>query len=570
MKKVIYVEIDEEVASLYDRVKHLSQKTIYLVVPRKAILFQSLVNLKLLKTQFETAEKKLILVTTDPTGKHLAEQLGLEVAARVEVEKIEASAAEEGPEMQIRPIQARRNEVLRESPKRVMEKKTTISEFIQAFRLEHKTRKKEKGGVSASSYFTRAPRKFWSLLLVVSVGLFLLIGYIALPGATLLIRPAFSDLDYTVNVTLADKHLNQTLLLQNKPHILASETVTTVAKQTTVFNTTSQEFYGKTASGKVTIMNTAEEPWEFKTGTRLKTADGLIFRIPESVTVPAATADPQGVAVPGRLVVTVKADPFDSLGKPVGERGNVGPSHFIFPGLEKKDQARLWGESTAPMSGGTTEYRRIVKTEDIEAAKQQIKDHLIEAAKEELRGSLDSQNQLNHTHLVLLDDRRYLKTELLDLRLSEDLLGSSRDKFEVFAKIQAEGVAYDLDQLFAILKKEIQNRVHPDMQIREESLSLDNVHYTVIDEDPVSGLIKLTVNLKGIEEFVIDPAKDAGQRLGDRIKNKVLGMSVADAKTLINNFPEVDAVEIKTWPFWITTLPRLPENIQIKALPRQP
>ena len=46
-KKVVYAEIDDEVTTLYDKVKQTNTKGIYIVVPKRAILFQSLVNLQI-------------------------------------------------------------------------------------------------------------------------------------------------------------------------------------------------------------------------------------------------------------------------------------------------------------------------------------------------------------------------------------------------------------------------------------------------------------------------------------------------------------------------------------------
>ena len=562
-KKVLYIEIDEAVASVHERVSHLPQAALYLVVPRKAVLFQSLVNLKFLKTKFEEQGKTMVLVTTDSTGKHLAEKLQIPVAPRVEVEKIEAASPEPTPEMKIQPIQARRNEVIRDQPKRFTEKKMTISEFVQEFR------KKRKGGKTetASSLSLLKPhRKFLSLILILSFGLFLLIGYVALPGVTLYIRPSFDPLDHTSNIVLADKRKNQNLLQQNKPHVIASEEVSTVTKQTKVFSATSQEFYGESARGSLTIVNTLPETWDLKAGTRFQTEEDLVFRLRDGITVPAGSAGNAGELVPGKLQAVVIADPFDAYGKPVGERGNISPTRFFLPGLSKLNQSRLWGESQVPMAGGTTAYRKIVKSEDIEAAKKQIRDNLTEMAREELRQYLETQNELNQTNLVLLDDRRYLKTELMDLRLSEDLEGSVREKFEVFAKIRAQGVAYDADQLYAILKQEIQGRVHPDMQLRPESIRPDNLQYEVIDEDPLSGLIKMTATIKGIEEYIVDSESEPGRRLGDKIKSKILSLPVGQAQGILENFPEIDAVVIKTWPFWLNHMPRLPENIRIKRL----
>ena len=47
-RKIIYVDLDEEITQVYDRIKRLNMKEIYLVVPKRAILLQSVVNLKIM------------------------------------------------------------------------------------------------------------------------------------------------------------------------------------------------------------------------------------------------------------------------------------------------------------------------------------------------------------------------------------------------------------------------------------------------------------------------------------------------------------------------------------------
>ncbi len=568
-RQIIYVDVDEEVTSLFDRIRNLRKKEILLVIPRKAVLFQSGVNLKILKTKMEAKGKKLILVTSDRNGIHLAERVGLAVMSKIEVEESQAPA-EENPQVLIRPIQALRNETPREDiPQRTTERKMSIRELIQEFRMKDHRKKKSEDSVYTSS-IGKPSRKVLTLILLISIGLFGLIGYIAFPSATILIRPKFDNLDFTVNITLADKRINQVLLEQNKPHVVASETVQTTTKQTKVFSTTSMEFKGQNAKGKIRILNTEDQPWALKAGTRFMTPDGIYFRIPKSVTVPSRTLTEEGVAVPGTLASVVEADPFDLYGKPVGDRGNVLPGKFTIPALSKYNQRLIWGESDAPMIGGVTQYEPIVKKEDIEAAKKEIQDNLILMAKEDLRTYIDEINQMNKTHMVLMDDDQYLKTTLVDLRFPDGLEGSHRDKFEVFAKIDASGVAFDFDQLFAILKDEIGSRAHPDMKIRESSLNPDNVSYEVIEENPDLGQIKVTATIKGIEEYVIEPSSEAGLRFGSKLKEKVLGLSVADAENLIGNMPEVDAVKIKPWPVWIHNLPRIPEGIDIKLMEEAP
>lgn len=547
---------------MIERIKSIRRKEIVLVVPRKAILFQSVVNLKILKAKMDAKGKTLILVTTDRNGKHLAEKIGLKVMKRIEVEKTEAQS-DETPQMKIQPIQARRNESREERPQRFFEKKRTIRELLEEYR---KKDPKKSETDALAHYLGKPSRKFLILIVMASAGLFGLITYIALPSATIYIRPKFDHLDHTINITLADKRLNQTLLQENRPHVIAGERVKTTTKQTKIFTTSSQEFDGENATGLIDVINTTDEEWELTEGTRFQSEQGIIFRTVLDIFVPPRIKDDEGGVSPGKLSVKVVADPFDAYAKPVGDRGNLGPGRFTIPGLSKYNQRLIWGESRESMTGGITSYRHIVNETDIDAAKNQIEDNLIVMAKEDLRTHIDELNHLNQTKLVLLDDSRYLKTKLVELRISDDLEGSYKEKFELFAKIEAEGFAFDHDQLFSVLKKELNNRTHPEMKLREDSIESENIVYEVIDEDEHLGQVKITATIEGIEEFAIDSSTDAGIQFGQQLKDKVTGLSLEEAEKLVGNLEEVDAVEIKAWPIWIKKIPRIPESVEVKLM----
>lgn len=564
-RQIFYIEIDEEVTAIFDRIKNSKKRAIYLVVPKKAILFQSVVNLKILKGKLAEKEKELVIVTTDRNGSHLSKKAGLKVMSRIEVEPVAKEESDGVVAIKIRPIQARRNVSLKEErPQRMVDKKLSIKELIEQFRLKEK--KKYFTLPASAFHFSKPGRKFLMLIVLVSSALFMLIGYIALPSATVYIRPKFDHIDFTTNIVLADKRKNQTLLRQNKPRYIASETITTTTKQTKIFKTASKEFRGKNAKGKIKIINTTSEDWELRGGTRFQSAEGIIFRMKEGVTVPPKSREESEELVPGALAVPVEADPFDIYGKPVGNRGNLPPTEFIIPALSKYNQRLIRGESTEPMKGGVTNYEAIVTKDDIEAAKKQLQENLILMAREELKTYLDEVNQLNKTNLVLLGDNRYLKTHLTEMRLSDDLEGSYQEKFEIYAKIEATGVAFDFSQLFNLLKEELKGRTHPSMRLREDSINPDNITYEIIDQDDTLGQIKMTATVVGIEEFAIDSSTKAGIDFGNNIKEKIISMDVEKAEALVGNLPEVDAVDIRTWPLWINKIPRLTERVSIKLM----
>ncbi len=77
MHKTLYIDIDEEITSIVDRVKKAEGKEIIIVAPKNAILLQSIVNLKLLKKEADRQKKQLLIVTQDKIGKKLIEKAGI-------------------------------------------------------------------------------------------------------------------------------------------------------------------------------------------------------------------------------------------------------------------------------------------------------------------------------------------------------------------------------------------------------------------------------------------------------------------------------------------------------------
>lgn len=76
----IYIEVSDEITTVIERLKKAPEDSVVLVVPKGAILLQSIVNLKLAKRAAEEVSKKMVLVSTDKTGRNLATQLGIPVA----------------------------------------------------------------------------------------------------------------------------------------------------------------------------------------------------------------------------------------------------------------------------------------------------------------------------------------------------------------------------------------------------------------------------------------------------------------------------------------------------------
>lgn len=77
--KTIYIEPDEEIISVIDRVDRTSGHKVGLAIPKNAQLWQSSINLKLLKREADGSNKKIVLVIPADIDSEVAEKIGFEI-----------------------------------------------------------------------------------------------------------------------------------------------------------------------------------------------------------------------------------------------------------------------------------------------------------------------------------------------------------------------------------------------------------------------------------------------------------------------------------------------------------
>lgn len=572
-KKVLYIEIDDEVTTIYDRIKSHKIKNLYLVVPKRAILFQSIVNLKILKRKAEDLEKNIFIVTNDQNGIHLASKIGLPVYDKVEGhEHPSLVSGKLQEEKDITPLQASVNSLDDDTPTRRKDKKFSISELIRKGQkraglstLAHNIRKakdrpkKEKKKSDKGKLVLVAPnRQALVSLVIVSLLILVTITYIALPGATIALTPRSNVIDTSVNVTLADIELNRAELDTRPVNTIPSYKITKRIQKVLTYQATGKHFEGTNATGRLTIVNESGNPWPLISETRFQTDDGLVFRIKNPVTVPAAGADG-----PGRLDVDVVADEFDAFEQAVGERGNIEPTKFFLPGLSADNQQKLYAENSEPFSGGETLVIKEVSAEDLEAARAKMVSDLQASAEAELKAVVQERNASQNTNLELLTSAGVIEMSEPTVNIPEGLEGQRIDNFEVQGEMVVSGVAYSRDDLLGILKTELKLKKNPQKRlyrIDEESLT-----YRTVEQNAEAGKIRITATLKGIEEYELSPDKENGERLIRKIKDHILNAPINEAEVYIQNLPEIDKVHIESWPAWAPNMPGIPDNIKIEV-----
>ena len=73
--------------------------------------------------------------------------------------------------------------------------------------------------------------------------------------------------------------------------------------------------------------------------------------------------------------------------------------------------------------------------------------------------------------------------------------------------------------------------------------------------------MKVTAELTGKQRSVLSPGSATGRIFGEKLREAIRGKTVEEARRIIQNFPEVDHVEVSMWPPWQPSLPSLTSNI---------
>jgi len=77
MPQTFYATQDEEILSIVGKLRSSELLENVFIIPKRALVLQSIVNLRMLAREAEKAGKQVVVVTQDENGRRLAEKAGL-------------------------------------------------------------------------------------------------------------------------------------------------------------------------------------------------------------------------------------------------------------------------------------------------------------------------------------------------------------------------------------------------------------------------------------------------------------------------------------------------------------
>ena len=589
--KPIYLEPDEEITSVIDKLLALSDHQVAVVVPKNSTLFQSLINLKLLAKEAKSQGKEVVIISTNKVGQRLAGQVGLkaynslgtsaaatpELAAATPVSEtlpdgikvnlyqpgvtgeiaavpapvIEKSIdpvteteipAEPMPDQPVavdEPVVETPKKSLVKEPKEPITSPETTPEPVEELpavvnKPEKTTR--ELPPIISRGFTTRQEFVMpWKSLILAS-GLLLIgliIVYLFLPKATL-------------TVTFPAKSVNQALTLSAKTTVddqastVAGNLLSSQKEGQKVITATGKKDIGTKATGSVTITNKyrdetgAGRDQSFAAGTKL--SDGKtkkIFTLDSAVSVGKVTYDPN-TGQPIYKSASVKVTATEP-----GESYNIAPSSFSLNGALADTPV----ESTAAFSGGLTKQVTVLSQDDVDKVMAELKNQVQGEATAELKTKAAAQ--------TLLDGSTWqvVKTETVDKKV-----GDQTDTATAIYSIEQSVIVFDPraveEKVRGLLAKDLTEQeelVIPETEPFQQVFNDHSADKTVMNFDVAAkGFIVTKINKTDVSKAVAhQPVDSVTQILADKF-------SATDAK-----------VEL-TPGWWLKRLPLLSQAIKVE------
>ncbi len=291
------------------------------------------------------------------------------------------------------------------------------------------------------------------------------------------------------------------------------------------------ETVNQPAQGTITILNKQATPQQLIKNTRFETPDGLVFRIHDSVTVPAARGD-----VPGELNVTAYADA-------AGDTYNVGPTTFTLPGLAGSATFKLvTARSDDAMTGGFAGTRASVG--------QATRD----AKMGELRAALTP--QIDEAILAAAPEGYVLIPGASSVSYVTQPDGvASGGNVELSEKAVATAIVFPKTAIAKAIALQVVG-VYAGQPVTLTDAS--GLALTPVGDLPAPGVQEFAFSLTGnvTIEWIVEEQKIAGA---------VAGKTRDSAEVVLTGFPEVDSAVLVLRPFWTNTFPQDPEKITVEV-----
>ncbi len=531
-KDTIYIDVDDEITGVIEKMQDSEHKILALVLPKRATVLQSIVNMKLLKRKADDAGKKLVLITSEHNLLPIAGAVGVHVARTLQSKPAvppppdvptgeEVVGSDDEPEVDKTASIGSLAGLPDEAPAKVRSAEETIDVDNSEDEPDGAPAKKSKSSKIKIPNFD----KFRTRLLLGGAGLVALIifwifAFKVWPSAAITIKTNAKDVSVQFGFTADTNQTSVDEKAKLLPAVLKNSDQT--GSQTVA--ATGSKNVGEKATGTVSLKNCTQQNGSvaIPAGTIVSSGSSS-YETQTAVNLPASIFSGGGICLTGTKDVDVTArSPGTSYNISAGRNFSVSG----FSGVS--------GSNANAFAGGTDKTVTVVSQKDVNDAKAKI-------TADNGGAKTDLTKQFSDGGLFALP-----ATILAGKQTVSPSVKVGDEATEVTVSVQTTytmlGVKRD------DLKKLVENEVKKQIDTSKQALSDDGLDKATFD---------LTSKKSANNQILsVQTTATAGTTINaDTLKGQIKGKKRGDVKAVIEQLPGVESVTVDFSPFWVNKTP---------------
>lgn len=538
MEDTIYLEPDEEITSLIDKLKASKSTKVALVIPRQAAILQSVVNLKLLAKEATNLGKEISIVTADKIGRNLASQVGLAVYDSIRdrrpvyqppaltpknEEIIEINLAEEKEEEMEKPKGVEVHHFQTENMASMnSERRPPVTSFKKIIHRPPAVKKEYN--------WHKINKIVWPALGGLAI-IFLVLGYLFLPKVKVILKVEALDFQKDETVTVS-ANVNQS----DPDNKIFTGTLIDITKdKEKKFSASGKKNLGGKASGTLTLYNYWDSTAQgLNKGTKFSSSNKT-FVSKGAVSIPG-TSIRGGNIVPGTASVEIEAE------NP-GEEYNVSAGRFTIMGLSSAQQEKIYGQSSKELTGGFSKEVTVVSENDFNKALETLTKEATDELQEELKAKAEG--------LEIYD--KAVQNETVEKTSSAKIDDEAND-FTLKIKQRLRVIVFNKENFNNFILSLLEKQIPYDKMI---SLGPDDsINATSVEPKYDQNNLNLNLHIM---------AKISSRVDLEKTKKDILGKNRAAAENYLNSLSGVTGYEIKYSPtFWLKHIPNFASLVTLE------
>ncbi len=549
-KDTIYIDIDDEITAIIDKLGQSEHKIVALVLPKRATVLQSIVNMKLLKRSADAKNKKIVLITSEASLLPIAGAVKVHVAKTMQSKPIIPPA----PQTLSDDIQADDNEELQQDEDEdeagldasqsvgslaaasavSKDDEETIEldedlEDIDAVKDDSKKSKKKSNKKKIPNFDTFRKRLLIGGGIFVGLIVLFFIFNTILPKAKIVIKSdsisVNTDVPFTANTAFTSFDADAGKVPATKKDVSKTDSTKVPA--------TGQKNIGDKATGTVTLKNCAKVDGAFTipAGTVLTTGASS-FSVNETTLLPSSTFS-------GTNTCTTAGKTVNVTSTAAGDQYNIsGGRTFAVSGV-----ASITGIDSSAMSGGTNKLVSVVSDQDVETAKQKIADKSKDSA------TTDLKQQFSNDDLFLIPES--ITSSAANVTATPKV-GEEASEVTVSSTTVYSGLGVKESYLNTLVENSAKKQI-------------DTTKQAISDNGLSKAIFRLEDKKSATDQrFRVQSTVSTGTQIDqEALKKEIAGKKKGDVQDLIGKLPGVKDVNVSYSPFWVYKTPSKPSKITI-------